>query len=83
MFYPVAALVTFEIEQEALETGHRAPPQVADRGSLYQELRLNTDTKLNKHSLAIFQGWSRRNNCHVKVLTIVPRATWPYPLRCL
>ena len=55
-------------------TGHRARPQVADRGALYLGLLLNTDTKLNKQSRTMFQGWSRRNNPQAKVLTTVPRA---------
>ena len=39
-------------------------------------LLLNTDTKLNKQSRAMFQGWSRRNNPQAKVLSTVPRAAW-------
>ena len=42
--------------------GHRARPRVADRGALYRGLLLNTDTKLNKQSRTMFQGWSRMNN---------------------
>ena len=57
-------------------TGHRARPQVADRAALYRGLLLNTDTKLNKQSRTMFQGWSRRNNPQAKVLTTVPRAAW-------
>ena len=57
-------------------TGHRARPQVADRGVLYRGLLLNTDTKLNKQSRTMFQGWSRSNNPQTKVLTTVPWAAW-------
>ena len=57
-------------------TGHRARSQVAYRGALYRELLLNTDTKLNKQSRTMFQGWSQRNNPQAKVLTTVPRAAW-------
>ena len=57
-------------------TGHRARPQVAGRGALYRGLVLNTDTKVNKQSRTMFQGWSRRNNPQAKVLTTVPRAAW-------
>ena len=60
----------------APRTGHRARPQVADRGAPYRGLLLNTDTKLNKQSRTMFQGWSRRNNPQAKVLTTVPRAAW-------
>ena len=57
-------------------TGHRARPQVADRGALYRWLLLNTDTKLNKQSRKIFRGWPRRNNPQAKVWTTVLRAAW-------
>ena len=57
-------------------TGHRARPQVADRGALYRGLLLNTDTKLNMQSRTMFQGWFRRNIPQAKVLTTVPRAAW-------
>ena len=57
-------------------TGHRARPQVVDRGALYRGLLLNTDIKLNKQSRTMFQGWTRRNNPQAKVLTTVPRAAW-------
>ena len=36
-------------------TGQRARPQVADRGSLYRGLLLNTNAKLNKQSRTMFQ----------------------------
>ena len=57
-------------------TGHRACPQVADRGALCRGLLRNTDTKLNKQPRTMFQGWSRRNNPRAKVLSTVPRAAW-------
>ena len=42
-------------------TGHRARPQVADRGAL---------------SRTMYQAWCRRNNPQAKVLTTMPRAAW-------
>ena len=66
-----------------LRTGDRARPRVADRGALYRGLLLNTDTKLNKQSRTMFQGWCRSNSSQAKVLTTVPRAAWLHLLRCL
>ena len=65
----------FENRSWGPRTGHRARPQVADRGALNRGLLLNTDTKLNKQSWKMFQGWSRRNNPQAKVLTTVPTTT--------
>ena len=59
-----------------LRIDDRALPRVADRGALYWGLLLNTDTKLNKQSWTMYQGWSRRNNLQAKVLTSVPMAAW-------
>ena len=57
-------------------TGHRARPQVANIGSLYRVLLLNTDTKLNKQSRTIFQGLFRRISLQAKVVITVPKAAW-------
>ena len=46
------------------------------RIALYRGLLLNTDTKLNKHSRTMFQGWSQSNNPLANVLTTVSRAAW-------
>ena len=58
------------------KTGHQARLRVADRGALYRRLLLNTDTKLNKQSRTMFEGWSRRNNLQAKVLTTVQIYTY-------
>ena len=68
------ALVSSETDQGGLRTGDQEPPRDADRGALYRRLMLNTDTKLNKQSQTMIQGWSRRNNPQAKVLTTVPMA---------
>ena len=74
--FPRPCIVFFGNRSGGPGTGHRVRPQVADRGVLYRGLMLNTDTKLNKQSRTMFQGWSWRNNPQAKVLTTVPRAAW-------
>ena len=74
--YPRSCIGFFGNRSGGPRTGHRARPQVVDRGALYRGLLLNTDTKLNKQSRTMFQRWSRRNNPRAKVLTTVPRAAW-------
>ena len=73
--HPGPVLVSSETDQGP-QNRRPGASSVCGQRALYRGLLLNTDTKLNKQSRTMFQGWFRSNNPQAKVLTTVPGAAW-------
>ena len=58
VLYRVSGKFRILVMYKVMRIYNRARPWVADGGAPYRELLLNTDMKLNKQSLTMFQGWS-------------------------